>query len=194
MTLGVIRRRPTLPGRFQPSTISVLRLNFCVRDGNRWIPQAIVTGNQTGFGAFRCRLPLSVASAFERPPDFLFRRSLPLWISILCFRSQLQALTHCVSHPQNRTGWKFSSTRPRCPTLPRILSQTISSVSLRLSLSVPFPPLSLWFVLLLPTPFSLLPALQDQALDRLVSSSSIHYCTSTDDLSTLSSSRGLTCF
>ena len=45
MTLGEIRRRPTLPGRFQPSTISVLRLNFCVRDGNRWIPQAIVTGN-----------------------------------------------------------------------------------------------------------------------------------------------------
>ena len=33
----------------------------------------------------------------------------------------------------------------------------------------------------------------DQALDRLVSPSSIHYCTSTDDLSTLSSSRGLTC-
>ena len=45
MTLDEIRRRPTLPGRFQPSTISVLRLNFCVRDGNRWIPQAIVTGN-----------------------------------------------------------------------------------------------------------------------------------------------------
>ena len=51
MTLNEIRRRPTLPGRFQPSTISVLRLNFCVRDGNRWIPQAIVTGNQTGFGS-----------------------------------------------------------------------------------------------------------------------------------------------
>ena len=34
---------------------------------------------------------------------------------------------------------------------------------------------------------------QDQALDRLVSPSSIHCCTSTDDLSTLSSSRGLTC-
>ena len=50
-----IRRRPTLPGRFQPSTISVLRLNFCVRDGNRWIPQAIVTGNQTEFGCSRCR-------------------------------------------------------------------------------------------------------------------------------------------
>ena len=51
MTLNEIRRRPTLPGRFQPSTISVLRLNFCVRAGNRWIPQAIVTGNQTGFGS-----------------------------------------------------------------------------------------------------------------------------------------------
>ena len=33
----------------------------------------------------------------------------------------------------------------------------------------------------------------DQALDRLVSSSSTHCCASTDDLSTLSSSRGLTC-
>ena len=72
MTLGEIRRRPTLPGRFQPSTISVLRLNFCVRDGNRWIPQAIVTGNlrlsrspshpqnRTGSGSasVRPRLPL----------------------------------------------------------------------------------------------------------------------------------------
>ena len=34
----------------------------------------------------------------------------------------------------------------------------------------------------------------NQALDRLVSSSSIRCRTSTDDLSTLSSSRGLTCF
>ena len=44
-----IRRRPTLPGRFQPSTISVWRLNFCVRYGNRWIPPAIVTGNRMHF-------------------------------------------------------------------------------------------------------------------------------------------------
>ena len=40
-----IRRRPTLPGRCQPSTISAKRLNFCVRYGNRWIPLAIITGN-----------------------------------------------------------------------------------------------------------------------------------------------------
>ena len=39
------RQRLTLPGRFQPSTISAWRLNFCVRYGNRWYPPAIVTGN-----------------------------------------------------------------------------------------------------------------------------------------------------
>ena len=38
------RRRPTLPGRCQPSTIGAERLNFCVRYGNRWDPLAIVTG------------------------------------------------------------------------------------------------------------------------------------------------------
>ncbi len=38
-----MRRRSILPGRYQPSTIDVLRLNFCVRYGNRWIPQAIAT-------------------------------------------------------------------------------------------------------------------------------------------------------
>ncbi len=38
-----MRQRPTLPGRLQPSTIGVLRLNFCVRNGNRWNPQAITT-------------------------------------------------------------------------------------------------------------------------------------------------------
>ena len=38
-----MRRRSTLPGRYQPSTIDVLRLNFCVRNGNRWNPQAIAT-------------------------------------------------------------------------------------------------------------------------------------------------------
>ena len=38
------RQRPILPGRFQPSTFGAKRLNFCVRNGNRWIPLAIVTG------------------------------------------------------------------------------------------------------------------------------------------------------
>ena len=81
-----IRRRPTLPGRFQPSTISVLRLNFCVRDGNRWIPQAIVTGNQTEFGCLRCRLSGIVGSAIDRPPDFLSSASLQA-LALACLRA-----------------------------------------------------------------------------------------------------------
>ena len=121
-----IRRRPTLPGRFQPGTISVLRLNFCVRDGNRWIPQAIVTGN------FFLR---------SRAPSKPHRARLPA---------------------------------PRLTSTPR------------------FPP----SLETLPTssPSTLLPGSSDQALDRLVSSGSIPCGTSTDDLSTLSSSRGLTHF
>ena len=57
-----IRRRPTLPGRFQPSTISVWRLNFCVRYGNRWIPPAIVTGNRMHFSnrLLSCSRPFAV--------------------------------------------------------------------------------------------------------------------------------------
>ena len=72
-----IRRRPTLPGRFQPSTISVLRLNFCVRDGNRWIPQAIVTGNS------QCEYLLLPPFWYRRfgylPPDFLAPSRLQLF-------------------------------------------------------------------------------------------------------------------
>ena len=48
-TLFGIRRRPTLPGRVQPSTIGAEGLNFCVRYGNRWDPFAIATGNGIKF-------------------------------------------------------------------------------------------------------------------------------------------------
>ena len=46
-----IRRRPTLPGRVQPSTIGAEGLNFCVRYGNRWNPFAIATGNCIRYNA-----------------------------------------------------------------------------------------------------------------------------------------------
>ena len=102
MSLIEIRRRPTLPGRFQPSTISVLRLNFCVRDGNRWIPQAIVTGNLTGFGSLRCRAEPHIFMRSPSPP-FLSRQFgirtaswLPfrlLALEIAFLRSQLRVLT-----------------------------------------------------------------------------------------------------
>ena len=64
-----IRRRPTLPGRVQPSTIGAEGLNFCVRDGNRWDPFAITTGNlfsRFGTSAF-LPLPASRLSASLQP-------------------------------------------------------------------------------------------------------------------------------
>ena len=83
MTLNEIRRRPTLPGRFQPSTISVLRLNFCVRDGNRWIPQAIVTGNM-GLSRSLLALLTSTLSRFYSvpPPPSLRLRFAPASASL----------------------------------------------------------------------------------------------------------------
>ena len=38
------RQRPTFPGSFPPSIIGARELNCCVRDGNRCILSAIVTG------------------------------------------------------------------------------------------------------------------------------------------------------
>ena len=164
MTLGEIRRRPTLPGRFQPSTISVLRLNFCVRDGNRWIPQAIVTGNQAELG-FSCCRPRS-----RRPSQF-------------------------PPHPQNRTGrFRFA---PSDQDFAPLLALTFFAFCSQIIFYGPrFRSQIQVSAFASPVPCSLFPVpfFQDQALDRLVSPSSIHYCTSTDDLSTLSSSRGLTCF
>ena len=39
------RRRPNFPGGHPPSIIGAKELNYCVRDGNRWILLAIVTAN-----------------------------------------------------------------------------------------------------------------------------------------------------
>ena len=36
-------QHPTLPGRLQPSTIGLWMLNYCVRNGNRWVHSGIVT-------------------------------------------------------------------------------------------------------------------------------------------------------
>ena len=39
-----IRQRLIFPARLQASIVSAEGLNFCVRNGNRWIPLAIATG------------------------------------------------------------------------------------------------------------------------------------------------------
>ena len=107
------------------------RLNFCVRDGNRWNPPAIVTGNFYSV--------VSTLRSFRSP---LTTDSLPFF-----------AL--------------FASFAPRpAPSKPHRID--LESVFLQ------------WL------------ASFDQALDLLVSASYIRYRTSTADLSTSSSLRGLT--
>ena len=108
-----MRRRSTLPGRYQPSTIDVLRLNFCVRNGNRWNPQAIATAK--GEQVFVGRV---------------------LWCG-LCGSRRARAPTHTLTTVQEG----------------RIISALVLDID------------------------------KFQAFDRLVSSSSIRYRTSTDDLS-----------
>ena len=89
-------------------------------------------------------------------------------------------------HPQNRTG---DMIRPRSYLRNFFFAPT--NHWLRVSFTLPR---ALSGLSAFPFPFSLFPFpfYSDQALDLLVSSSSIRYRTSTDDLSTLSSSRGLT--
>ena len=60
-----MRQRPTLPGRLQPSTIGVLGLTFCVRNGNRWTPQAIATAK----GELLYRAPRALTTAYELRQD-----------------------------------------------------------------------------------------------------------------------------
>ena len=151
-----IRRRPTLPGRFQPSTISVLRLNFCVRDGNRWVPQAIVTGNSRGECLLLPRF-LAIRSATNGLPS--------VSAQIRAFRVPLCCAATLLSAPSKPHRLKIWF--PLTKILPPLYSKLLCFLTNHWPL--------------------------DQALDRLVSSSSIRYRTFTDDLSTLSSSRGLTC-
>ena len=69
-----IRRRPTLPDRYQSSTIGTEGLNFCVRYGNRWDPFVIATGNGELFNSTSNRsaplpeLALSVVSVASFVP------------------------------------------------------------------------------------------------------------------------------
>ena len=97
-TLNEIRRRPTLPGRFQPSTISVLRLNFCVRDGNRWVPQAIVTGKERGSRLLLPRGTWYVPSLLL-PPSWYRQSAVTHGLLTSLFGFRLQLLGFAPSKP-----------------------------------------------------------------------------------------------
>ena len=131
-----------------------------------------------GASAFCCRLSGSVGSAKQRPPDF-----------------PSSASHQVFPHPQNRTGSSSVCRLTKASYFALLetlsaFSQTTGSGILRFKVSLD----QLRSRSLARSSCSLFPSFQDQALDRLVSSSSIRYRTFTDDLSTLSSSRGLTCF
>ena len=150
MTLSESRRLPYLPGRFQPSTMSVLRLNVCVRDGNRWIPQAIVTGN----------MGLSRWDALASP-------SLAFWLAsrypgaIALLLSGYAPSIHSVAIPFPRT-LKTAQVRFRFPSpdqgaLP-LLASTFFFTPNHLPWSqVSFPGCRFALALLFPVPYSLIP-------------------------------------
>ena len=95
-----MRQRPTLPGRLQPSTIGVLRLNFCVRNGNRWNPQAITTasGEQDCGGRSVSVLPLRTLFSAESSPA-LSGSSLSFGLAFACLRTHLFLLSFLSSGP-----------------------------------------------------------------------------------------------
>ena len=70
------RQRPNLPGRVQPSTFGAIELNFCVRDGNRWVLNAITTGNGIysvfllGYNYVFCTLTTAYSYIVFFCPDF----------------------------------------------------------------------------------------------------------------------------
>ena len=82
-----IRRRPTLPDRYQSSTIGTEGLNFCVRYGNRWDPFVIATGNGELFSYLTGKRSLRSRSSlvwFIRPFSLPF---LPLQGPLGCFHT-----------------------------------------------------------------------------------------------------------
>ena len=95
-----IRQRPTLPGSRPPSTIGAIELNFCVRYGNRWILNAIITGCQlsiasTGtFALCICRYPTSSPSSSS-----VFNRNLLLYFFHCTLKTkQCSQLFHSLIH------------------------------------------------------------------------------------------------
>ena len=92
------RQLSILPGRFQPSTFDVWGLNYCVRDGNRWIPPAIATG------LFCWRPKPSKLHRRENKRVFLFKFTCQCMLPEGNTRKLLiQSLTLCKFDPLNHS-------------------------------------------------------------------------------------------
>ena len=111
MLLYGIRQRPILPGRVQPSTFGTEGLNCCVRNGNRWDPFVIATGNGELFtspGAFASRL--SHCSTFSLPCQaFAFTLA-------LCSAGAFPHPDNCTSNDSFQTVFQLVSS---CPSVSR---------------------------------------------------------------------------
>ena len=83
-----IRQRPTLPEGLPSSTIGAEGLNFCVRNGYRCFPFAIVTG----IYSFRCRIPHPEACSFF----CFFYYAYPAAFPAVSFASSSDSLMYCI--------------------------------------------------------------------------------------------------
>jgi hypothetical protein len=82
------RQRPTLPEGLPSSTIGAEGLNFCVRNGYRCFPFAIVTG----IYSFRCRIPHPEACSFF----CFFYYAYPAAFPAVSFASSSDSLMYCI--------------------------------------------------------------------------------------------------
>ena len=59
-----LRRRPIFPARFQASIFGSVQLNFCVRNGNRWILHDMITGNFISFPSLHPHYCITPSKSF----------------------------------------------------------------------------------------------------------------------------------
>ena len=141
-----IRRRPTLPGRVQPSTIGAEGLNFCVRNGNRWDPFAIATGNCFVFqarlsNACPTRYSLSSESPLRASRIYTYFHPVPLANLHNCTSySELSS----ISWPQSKRSFRpISSSNlhalprsQRCPIYLLVFQGSVWNLSLVVSFTL----------------------------------------------------------
>ena len=126
-----MRQRPTLPGRLQPSTIGVLRLNFCVRNGNRWNPQAITTasGEQDCGGRSVSVLPSRTLFSAESSPALSGSSLSSGLLSLALFRTCFRLSFAGTLFPAPLPFVRFASPSSLFPGLPVLCFLPLSRFS-----------------------------------------------------------------